>query len=90
MGFALWVDDDRMWAQGTHEYKPMGVAVIASTDLFRQTDFRSGRRCPPRLHRSFIGLFASLGDVNSCLRQNRSQLSKKNLQRRKRLAAPYI
>jgi hypothetical protein len=90
MGFALWADNDRMWAQGTHEYKPMGVAVIAATDLFRQTDFRSGRRCPPRLHSSFIGLFASLGDVNSCLRKNRSHLSQKNLPRRKQQAAPYI
>jgi hypothetical protein len=90
MGFALWVDEDRVWAQGTHEYKPMGVAVISATDLFRESDFRSGRRCPPRLHRSFIGLFASLGDVNSCLRKNRSHLSKKNLQGRKQPATPYI
>jgi hypothetical protein len=90
MGFALWADEDRMWAQGTHEYKPMGVAVIATTDLFRQSDFHSGRRCPSRLDRSFIGLFASLGDINACLRKNRSQLSQKNLQQRKQPVLPYI
>ena len=45
MGFALWIDSDCVWAQGTHEYKPMGAAVIARvTDLFRQQDFVSGRR----------------------------------------------
>ncbi len=28
MGFALWLDDELAWAQGTHEYRPMGTAVI--------------------------------------------------------------
>ena len=68
MGFALWMDGDCAWAQGTHEYKPMGAAVIAATDLFRQQDFVSGRQCPSRLDRSFVGLFAWLGDVNHHLR----------------------
>jgi hypothetical protein len=83
MGFALWVDEDCVWAQGTHEYKPMGAAVIAVTDLFRQQDFVSGRRCPSRLDRSFIGLFASLGDVNYHLRKEQKP-------KRTRLTAPYI
>jgi hypothetical protein len=83
MGFALWVDGDCVWAQGTHEYKPMGAAVIAATDLFRQKDFVSDRRCPARLDRSFVGLFASLGDANHYLRNSRKQ-------KRARLTAPYL
>ena len=40
MGFAVWIDAEAhvAWAQGTHEYRPMGTAVIALTDLFRQRD----------------------------------------------------
>ena len=29
MGFALWVDSEMAWAQGRHEYQPMGAAVVA-------------------------------------------------------------
>jgi hypothetical protein len=83
MGFALWIDGDCVWAQGTHEYKPMGAAVIAATDLFRQQDFISGRRCPSRLDRSFAGLFASLGDVNHHLRGMKKR-------KRTRLTVPYL
>ena len=39
MGFYLWLDDDLAWAQGTYEYRPMGTAVIAASDLFRRRDF---------------------------------------------------
>ena len=37
MGFAVWIDQASgvVWAQGTHEYRPMGAAVIAVTDQFR-------------------------------------------------------
>ena len=83
MGFALWIDDDTAWAQGTHEYKPMGAAVIAASDLFRQQDFVSGRRCPSRLDRSFAGLFASLGDVNHYLRRAKKR-------RKLRSTVPYL
>ena len=83
MGFALWTDRDCVWAQGTHEYKPMGAAVIAASDLFRQQDFVSGRRCPSRLDRSFAGLFASLGDLNHHLRAVKKQ-------RRVRTTAAYL
>jgi hypothetical protein len=42
MGFALWIDaeQDLAWAQGTHEYRPMGTAVIALASQFRHSDFR--------------------------------------------------
>jgi hypothetical protein len=88
MGFALWIDTDDSvaWAQGTHEYRPMGAAVIGITDQFRGRDFRSRRRCPSRLDRAFVGLFGSLEEVNDYLRKYR--VSKKP--RSKRPTAPYI
>lgn len=72
MGFALWVDDDTAWCAGTHEYRPMGVAVIAATALFSTRDFDALRRPPlERSARTFHGLFASLVDVNSYLTRSR-------------------
>jgi hypothetical protein len=73
MGFAVWIDRDgkMVWAQGTHEYRPMGAAVIAATDQFRARDFALSRRCPPRLRRSFAGFFGSLEEVNARLRSTR-------------------
>jgi hypothetical protein len=70
MGFALWIDvEERMaWAQGTHEYRPMGAAAVAVTDRFRPRDFRQTRRCPPRLRQhAFAGFFGSLEEVNESL-----------------------
>jgi len=69
MGFAAWIDAENglAWAQGTHEYRPMGSAVIASTDQFRPRDFRKTRRPPPHLRRSFVGFFGSLEEVNVSL-----------------------
>ena len=72
MGFALWVDPEMAWAQGTHEYRPMGVAVVARSDLFRQRDFKPERTAPPERSEAYVGLFASLGDVNEYLEQTRS------------------
>jgi hypothetical protein len=70
VGFALWIDNERglAWAQGTHEYRPMGAAVIATTDLFRRRDFQQRRRRPESLRGSFAGFFGSLEEVNSGLR----------------------
>ena len=70
MGFALWIDDPNglAWAQGTHEYRPMGTAVIARSDQFRHRDFAPTRRRPRDLDESFAGFFGSLEDVNSRLR----------------------
>jgi len=66
MGFAVWIDAEKglAWAQGTHEYRPMGSAVVASTDQFRPRDFRNTRRPPAHLRRSFVGFFGSLEEVN--------------------------
>jgi hypothetical protein len=73
MGFALWIDagNGLAWAQGTHEYRPMGSAVIAATDQFRHRDFRGSRRPPAHLRRSFVGFFGSLEEVNLRLRLQR-------------------
>ncbi|HYO82087.1 MAG TPA: hypothetical protein VES20_11840 [Bryobacteraceae bacterium] len=72
MGFALWIDaySRTAWAQGTHEYRPMGAAVVAISDRFRPRDFRQSRRCPPHLHEdAFAGFFGSLEEVNERLRR---------------------
>jgi hypothetical protein len=70
MGFALWIDREGglAWAQGTHEYRPMGAAAIASTDQFRHRDFRQTLRRPANLSGSFAGFFGSLEEVNLRLR----------------------
>ncbi len=70
MGFALWIDSEEglAWAQGTHEYRPMGTAVIARSDQFRPRDFTQTRRRPRRLDGSFAGFYGSLEDINGSLR----------------------
>ena len=74
MGFAVWLDRERdvLWAQGTHEYRPMGTAAIASTDQFRSRDFRKMRRRPGDLAHSFVGFFGSLEEVNARIRAGQS------------------
>ena len=67
VGFVLWLGPELAWAAGTHEYRPMGVAVISKTDLFRPADFRGDRRRPPGPSLSFSGYFASIGQVNAFL-----------------------
>jgi hypothetical protein len=73
VAFALWIDEEQgiAWAQGTHEYRPMGAAAIAVTDQFRARDFRQTRRRPARLRNSFAGFFGSLEEVNRHLRLRR-------------------
>lgn len=71
MGFALWLSDDEAWAQGTHEYRPMGCAVIARNGQFRAPDFSRYRRCPDRRSPLFVGLFGSLEEVNVFLHRGR-------------------
>jgi hypothetical protein len=75
MGFAVWIDAESglAWAQGTHEYRPMGVAVISFTDQFRHRDFHQTRQHPAHLHQSFLGFFGSLEEVNVYLRSASSR-----------------
>jgi hypothetical protein len=70
MGFALWIDAEPglAWAQGTHEYRPLGTAVISFTDQFRARDFRQARGRPSHLNQAFVGFFGSLEEVNVHLR----------------------
>jgi hypothetical protein len=70
MGFALWTADGLAWAQGTHEYRPMGAAVISTTDLFRTRDF-SQRKSLPEEGAEYVGLFASIVDLNDWLVRRR-------------------
>ncbi|MCS7042012.1 MAG: hypothetical protein N2036_10285 [Bryobacteraceae bacterium] len=86
MGFALWLDGDLAWAQGTHEYRPMGAAVIHSGGIFTPRDFRPSLRAPSRFDPRFAGFFASLGEMNAWLaqrRKRRSQQLRKNFPRGK-------
>jgi hypothetical protein len=73
MGFALWVDGETAWAQGTHEYRPMGAAVIGVQGVFTPRDFRDTRRAPHRYDPRFAGHFASLGEMNDWLRRRPSK-----------------
>ncbi|MFB3777835.1 MAG: hypothetical protein ACE141_09490 [Bryobacteraceae bacterium] len=71
MGFALYLAGDLAWCQGRHEYQPMGASVVSRTDLFRDRDFARFRRLPPPDEACYLGLFASLGEVNAFLRSRR-------------------
>lgn len=72
MGFALWIGEEVAWAEGTHEYRPMGAAAVAVTDLFSPRDFRPARKRLARGGPEFAGLFASLGAMNDYLRRRRA------------------
>lgn len=54
-----------------YESRPMGTAVICVTDLFKRRDFRPLRRAPGVFDASYVGLFASLGDLNVTLLERR-------------------
>ncbi|MFN0104790.1 MAG: hypothetical protein ACKV2U_22235 [Bryobacteraceae bacterium] len=60
---------DEAWAQGTHEYRPLGCAVIARNGQFRAPDFNRYRRAPDRRSPLFAGLFGSIEEVNAFLRE---------------------
>lgn len=72
MGFCLWITDELAWAQGTYEYRPMGTAVIAVSDLFRRRDFDPRRKLQPERNAEFAGQFASLGHLNAHLEKRRT------------------
>lgn len=73
MGFYLWLDGEVAWAQGTYEYRPLGAAVISSSDLFRRRDFDARRRPQPTGAAVFAGQFASLGHLNVQMRKQRNK-----------------
>jgi hypothetical protein len=51
----------------------MGAAVISASDLFRQRDFHSARRVPPKAI-TYVGLFASIVDLNGWLEKQRKKV----------------
>ena len=69
MGFAVWMNTKEgvAWVQGTHEYRPMGTAVLSRWDQFRRSDFRRDLRRPRELDDCFVGFFGSLETVNEFL-----------------------
>jgi hypothetical protein len=69
MGFALWRKGPLLFCSGTHEYRPMGTAVVSAKDLFAARDFSRERPAFARTAEGFVGYFASLNDVNAYLRQ---------------------
>jgi hypothetical protein len=69
MGFALWIRGDEAIAQGTHEYRPMGVAIVGVRGVFTPRDFRRTRRGLSRMDPSLAGYFASLGEMNDFLKR---------------------
>jgi hypothetical protein len=73
VGFYLWLDGDLAWAKGTYEYRPMGTAVISSSDLFRRRDFSAGRKVQAHRDAEFAGQFASLGHLNTQLQRRRKR-----------------
>ena len=81
MGFALWIDHETAWARGTHEYRPLGAAVIAVSSQFQLRDFDRYRKPPDRLHPSFHGLFGSIEEVNVFLRTRPNEGAKKRRRR---------
>ncbi|MGQ9917572.1 MAG: hypothetical protein ACUVS7_09175 [Bryobacteraceae bacterium] len=82
MGFAVWTDGELVWAQGTHEYRPMGAAVIHAGGVFTARDFRPALRAPERLDPRFSGFFASLGEVNAWLIQRRKSGASRQSQKK--------
>ena len=72
MGYALYRQERTLWAAGTHEYRPMGVAAIAVTDLFRPRDFKPSIKVPLEKEADFLGFFASIVDLNDYLVRQRS------------------
>jgi hypothetical protein len=71
MGFACWIDAETglAWAQGTHEYRPMGMRgdrIDRPVPASRFPGFPASTR--PSAPRSFVGFFGSLEEVNVRLR----------------------
>jgi hypothetical protein len=92
VGFALWVGVETAWAQGTHEYRPMGSAVIGVRGVFAPRDFHGRAKAPSRADPRFTGHFASLGQMNDFLARfrTRSQARRKKIRTWKSLGAPYF
>ena len=77
MGFALWHRTPLLYCAGTHEYRPMGTAIVGDQDLFQARDFSALRKSPRRGNHDFVGYFASLNEVNGFLRRKSTSPSAK-------------
>jgi hypothetical protein len=90
VGFALYVLDDVTWCKGTHEYRPMGAAVVAAGSVLTPRDFHGRRQVPRTAAGAFAGFFASLGEVNAFVRLCRSQRRRRNRRRRATSSLPIL
>lgn len=84
MGFALWLRDEEAIALGTHEYRPMGVAVIGIRGVFTPRDFRRSRHAPSRMDPALAGYFASLGEMNDFLKNHAARGGRSHILEKKR------
>lgn len=84
MGFVMWIRGEEAIAQGTHEYRPMGVAVIGARGVFTPRDFRRTRRGLSRMDPSLAGYFASLGEMNDFLKNRGARGGRSPLLEKKR------
>ncbi len=89
MGFALWLRDGLAWAKGTHEYRPMGAAVISETGRFRARDFHRDWEAPSVHQPSFVGFFASIGHLNQHL-EERVRRPRAGKRKRRPVALPDV
>lgn len=90
MGFALWIRGEEAIAQGTHEYRPMGVAVIGARGVFAPRDFRRSRRGLSRMDPTLAGYFASLGEMNDYLKNRHARGGRSRaIERKRRLLARH-
>lgn len=69
MGYALWIDEELACAEGAHEYRAWGTAIVGVKTQFRLKDFRRTPGKRAREGKEFVGLFASLEEVNRFLRE---------------------
>lgn len=72
MGYALWIDGDLAWAEGAHEYRAWGSAVVSTSTRFQLRDFRRLQGKRERRGDHFVGLFPSLEEVNYYLETRRT------------------
>jgi len=79
MGFTIHLDSERdlLYASGTHEHRPLGVAIIARESIFLACDFNIDYHIPARVGARYVGFYGSIGDINFALRGGRSKLRTK-------------
>jgi hypothetical protein len=81
VGFALWRQGPLVYCAGTHEYRPMGTAVVHERGVFTARDFSPGTIGLRRGADGFVGYFASLSEVNAYLGRRAAGRERRNSHR---------